>query len=144
MVSEQCKHKSIILDFKPEEERFSVTGNIYKFEQVILNLIKNSIDALEEKKHIYNTGFEMKILVRSFYKNNSIIVTVEDNGIGVSESNIEYIMHPFYTTKESGKGTGLGLSISYGIIKEMNGDIKIKSVPMNGTCIIITLPSNSN
>ncbi|ACF44031.1 PAS domain-containing protein [Pelodictyon phaeoclathratiforme] len=144
MVSEQCKHKSIILDFKAEEERFSVTGNIYKFEQVILNLIKNSIDALEEKKQIYNTGFEMKIFVRSFYKNNSIIVTVEDNGIGVSESNIEYIMHPFYTTKESGKGTGLGLSISYGIIKEMNGDIKIKSVPMNGTCIIITLPSNSN
>ena len=51
-------------------------------------------------------------------------------------------MHPFYTTKESGKGTGLGLSISYGIIKEMNGEIKIKSVPMNGTCVIITLPAN--
>ncbi len=140
MVSEQCKNHSIILDFKPEHERFTVTGNIYKFEQVILNLIRNSIDALEERKQISQSAFEMKILIRSFHDNGSVTVSVEDTGIGISEKNIEYIMHPFYTTKESGKGTGLGLSISYGIIKEMNGDIKIESKPMNGTCVHITLP----
>ncbi len=140
MVSEQCKHKMIILEFKPEQDRFSVTGNIYKFEQVVLNLIKNSMDALEEKKQISESAFEMKILIKSFYTNDSVTVSVEDNGIGISEKNIEYIMHPFYTTKESGKGTGLGLSISYGIIKEMNGDVKIRSTPMSGTCVIITLP----
>jgi PAS domain S-box-containing protein len=143
MVSEQCKNKSIFLDFKPEEERFLVSGNIFKFEQVIFNLIKNSIDALEEKKQISIAGFEMRILVKSFYKNGLITVTVDDNGIGVSDKHIEYIMHPFYTTKDSGKGTGLGLSISYGIIKEMNGNIKIKSIPMNGTCVVITLPKIS-
>ena len=140
MVSEQCKHRAITLDFKPEQERFPVTGNIYKFEQVMFNLIKNSMDALEEKKQLNIAPFEMKILIRSFFVNDSVVVSVEDNGIGVSEKNMEYIMHPFYTTKESGKGTGLGLSISYGIIKEMNGDIKIKSTPMRGTSIIITLP----
>ena len=140
MVSEQCKHRSIILDFKPEHERFSVTGNIYKFEQVMFNLVKNSMDALEEKKQLNIAPFEMKILIRSFYVNDSVVVSVEDNGIGISEKNLEYIMHPFYTTKESGKGTGLGLSISYGIIKEMNGDIKIKSTPMDRTSVIITLP----
>jgi PAS domain S-box-containing protein len=144
MVSEQCRHKSIILDFEPEQERFSVAGNIYKFEQVILNLIKNSIDALEEKKHLKTSEFEMKILIRSFYENNSILVSVEDNGIGISEKNLEYIMHPFYTTKESGKGTGLGLSISYGIIKEMNGDVNITSLPMRGTLVTITLPKMVN
>ena len=141
MVSEQCKHKAIILDFKPEEERLLATGNIYKFEQVILNLIKNSIDALEEKKQISKEEFKMKILVKSCYNNNTVTVVVEDNGIGISEKYIEYIMHPFYTTKESGKGTGLGLSISYGIIKEMNGDIKIRSNPVDGTTVIITLPA---
>ncbi len=140
MVSEQCKHRSITLDFKPEQERFPVTGNIYKFEQVMFNLVKNSMDALEEKKQLNIPPFEMKILIRSFYVNNSVVVSVEDNGIGISEKNMEYIMHPFYTTKESGKGTGLGLSISYGIIKEMNGEIRIKSTPMGGTTIIITLP----
>ena len=140
MVSEQCKHRSIILEFKHEEERFTVTGNIYKFEQVILNLIRNSIDAIEERKQISQSPFEMKIIIRSFHDNGSVTVSVEDTGIGISEKNIEYIMHPFYTTKESGKGTGLGLSISYGIIKEMNGDIKIESKPMNGTCVHITLP----
>ncbi len=143
MVSEQCKHRSITLDFKPEQERFPVTGNIYKFEQVMFNLIKNSMDALEEKKQLNASSFEMKILIRTFAVNNSVVVSVEDNGIGISEKNMEYIMHPFYTTKESGKGTGLGLSISYGIIKEMNGNIRIKSAPMSWTSVIITLPKTA-
>jgi len=143
MISEQCKHRSITLDFKPEQERFPVTGNIYKFEQVMFNLVKNSMDALEEKKQLNGVPFEMKILIRSFALNDSVVVSVEDNGIGISEKNMEYIMHPFYTTKESGKGTGLGLSISYGIIKEMNGTIRIKSAPMRGTTVIITLPKTA-
>jgi len=140
MISEQCKYRTITLDFKPEQERFAVTGNIYKIEQVLFNLVKNSMDALEEKKQLSAVPFEMKILIRSFALNDSVVVSVEDNGIGISEKNMEYIMHPFYTTKESGKGTGLGLSISYGIIKDMNGNIKIKSDPMRGTTVIITLP----
>ena len=145
MISEKCKNKFITLSFKEGEERLIVTGNIYKFEQVILNLIRNSIDALEEKKQInvqtLNTdGFEMKIQIHSYSLNDSVVVSVADNGIGIKENNIDYIMHPFYTTKESGKGTGLGLSISYGIIQEMNGDIKIKSDHINGTRVIITLP----
>ena len=140
MFTEQCKHRSIILDFKPEQERFTVTGNIYKFEQVMLNLIRNSIDALEEKKQITPSSFAMKILIRSFHENGLITVSVEDTGIGISAQHIDSIMHPFFTTKDPGKGTGLGLSISYGIIKEMNGDIKIKSTPMIGTTVVITLP----
>ena len=140
MLSEQCKHRLITLDFKPEQERFPVTGNIYKFEQVMFNLVKNSMDALEEKKQLEASPFEMKILIRTFAVGDSVVVSVEDNGIGISEKNIEYIMHPFYTTKESGKGTGLGLSISYGIIKEMNGNIRITSDPMRGTTVVITLP----
>jgi PAS domain S-box-containing protein len=143
MFAEQCKHKSILLDFKAKYDNLSVTGNMYNFEQVILNLIKNSIDALEEKKQHTDSGFEMKILVESRCENDSVIVSIEDNGIGISPENIEYIMHPFYTTKESGKGTGLGLSISYGIIKEMNGDIKIRSTLMQGTCVIISLPNKA-
>ena len=143
MISEQCKHRSITLDFKPEQERFPVTGNIYKFEQVMFNLVKNSMDALEEKKQLHAIPFEMKILIRSFALNDSVVVSVKDNGIGISEKNMEYIMHPFYTTKESGKGTGLGLSISYGIIKEMNGTIRINSAPMRGTTVIMTLPKTA-
>lgn len=144
LYSEQCKKKSILLQFIPEEDRFFATGNMYKFEQVILNLIKNSIDAIEEKKITLSDLFEMSIMIRSFHKEDNIIITIEDNGIGISEDKIEYVMQPFYTTKKSGKGTGLGLSISYGIIKEMNGSINFSSNQMQGTCVVISLPKIIN
>ena len=99
MVTEQCKSHGIILSFKPEQHRFPVTGNIYKFEQVILNLIKNSIDALEEKKQVREFPFEMKILVKSFYDNDLITITVEDTGIGIGEKNIESF--PFLTAPKN-------------------------------------------
>ncbi len=143
MITAQCKKRLITIDFKPEQDRISVIGNTYKFEQVILNLINNSIDALEEKKLKTNSDFTMTIKIRSFHENDTVTITIEDNGIGISNENIEYIMHPFFTTKESGKGSGLGLSISYGIIKEMQGDIKFKSSLMTGTCATISFPNPS-
>jgi len=140
MFTEQCKSKSITLFFKPEKENILVSGNIYKFEQVIANLIKNSIDAIQEKINSETSYIDRKINVNSYEIADTATITIEDNGIGISEKNIDYIMHPFFTTKDSGKGTGLGLSISHGIIKEMNGNIKILSDLKSGTKIIITLP----
>ena len=69
-----------------------------------------------------------------------VIISVEDNGIGISQKNIDYILQPFFTTKESGKGTGLGLSISSRIIKEMHGQLSITSTPMEGTTVELSLP----
>ncbi len=140
MFFEQCKHKSILLNFKAPQSTLFVVGNPYKYEQVVYNLITNSIDALEEKKQFSDSGFEMKILLELSCNQDKVIFSIEDNGIGIPPETIEYIMHPFYTTKNSGKGTGLGLSISYRIIKEMNGDIKVKSTLMKGTEVIITFP----
>ena len=63
---------------------------------------------------------------------------------GITENLKENIMNPFFSTKDEGKGTGLGLSICYGIIKEMNGTLKIESTPMKGTSVIITLPNKGH
>jgi PAS domain S-box-containing protein len=140
MVSMQCKSKSIKLKFQPNPDNASVTGNMYKFEEVILNLINNSVDALEEKRKKSTAAFDMQINIQSFNENDSVIISVDDNGIGISQENIEHIMHPFYTTKELSNGTGLGLSIGYRTIKEMNGTVSITSSPMNGACFTISFP----
>jgi signal transduction histidine kinase len=66
-------------------------------------------------------------------------VEIEDNGIGISDDDLDNVILPFYTTKDEGKGTGLGLSICYQIIREMGGTIDIISNISSGTKIIVDL-----
>jgi len=139
MIAEQFKYLAINLNLQLEENLPSIIGNTFKFEQVILNMLSNAKDALLEKKSKQTSGFEMFIAIRSFIEDQRLIVEIADNGTGISEDDIEHIMLPFYTTKDTGKGTGLGLSISYQIIKEMNGTIEIKGNAFLGTTFKIVL-----
>ena len=141
MLAEQFKHLGIKLDLKLDKQIPQLLGNTYKFEQVILNLLGNAKDAVIEKKSKQEESFKMRVGIRSYQENHSIIVEVTDNGIGISNDDFHNVMLPFYTTKDAGKGTGLGLSICYQIIKEMDGTIDITSDELNGTKIIITLDS---
>ena len=141
LTSRECTKKSIELTFHCDPEELPVKGNLYKMEQVILNLIRNSIDAIEEKRQQgIEPGTEMYIHLQAKRQKESVIISIADNGIGISRQNIDYILQPFFTTKESGKGTGLGLSISSGIIKEMHGQLNVTSTPMQGTTVQLSLP----
>jgi PAS domain S-box-containing protein len=139
MISEQFNHLAINLNLDLQDNLPSLTGNTYKFEQVILNLLSNAKDALLEKKSFLSEPYEMFIVVKSYQKNQQVVVEMIDNGIGISDDDIDNIMLPFYTTKDAGKGTGLGLSISYQIIKEMNGTIEIEKNSLNETIFRILL-----
>jgi PAS domain S-box-containing protein len=139
MIKEQFNHMGIDLNLQLDSEIPQLIGNTYKFEQVIVNLLANAKDALVEKKNLvaeYNT---MNIGIKSYKVNESIIVEINDDGIGISDEDLNNVMLPFYTTKEEGKGTGLGLSICYQIIKEMGGTIDIISNRMFGTKIKLEL-----
>jgi signal transduction histidine kinase len=140
MVSEQFKISGISLITGLNENLPMIKGNTYKFEQVILNLIINSKDALLEKKNLLNEAFPMFIKIRTWLDNQQIFIEVEDNGTGIKDEHMDKILQPFYTTKETGKGTGLGLSISYGLIREINGKIDIQSKVQEGTHIMVTIP----
>ncbi len=142
MVAEQFKHRAIdlVLDFDKNIQ--PIPGDIYKFEQVILNLVTNAKDAIEEKQKGNKTSGNKFVKICTRQDEKSIYVEVEDNGIGIKSAEIEKVLMPFYTTKDTGKGTGLGLSISYGIIREMQGTIVILSKRTVGTTIQITLPLN--
>ena len=139
MISEQFKHLAIKLNLQLDKNTPLIIGNSIKFEQVILNLLSNSKDALLEKKSKQSEHFDMFVVIKSFHENRCLIIEIADNGTGITEEDIEHIMLPFYTTKDTGKGTGLGLSISYQIIKEMNGTMEINNNIFYGTTFKITL-----
>lgn len=144
MVSEQFKHNGIHIMLNLDEALPSPLGNTYRFEQVILNLIINSKDALEEKKKLLEEDFSKVVEIRTHHDEQNILVEIKDNGAGIDQKDIDKVMLPFYSTKKEGSGTGLGLSISFGIIQEMNGKIEIQSERLQGTNIKITIPVDKN
>jgi signal transduction histidine kinase len=110
-----------------------------KLNQVIMNILTNSIQAIDNKGEIFIQTVSSDIVVK---------LIIKDNGRGMTPEVKKRIFDPFFTTKDVGKGTGLGLSISYGIIEQHNGNIDVLSEPGKGTEVILTLPirqtKNSN
>jgi len=109
-----------------------VFGNVGKLHQVFINILSNSIQAIEKDGEISITTYKQK---------NNIIIETSDTGVGISNINLTKITDPFYTTKDPGKGTGLGLSIAYSIIKDHSGTIEFQSLLNEGTIVKITLPN---
>jgi PAS domain S-box-containing protein len=110
-----------------------INCDIQKLNQVFMNVLINAVQAIEKQG---------TIKIKTYSKNNSVIVQISDTGKGISKEYIKKIFDPFFTTKEPGKGTGLGLSISYRIIKEHNGTIDVESEVGKGTTFTIILPIN--
>ena len=106
-----------------------------KINQVLMNVLTNSIQAIEGKGDIYIHTLSTEIGFK---------IVIKDNGTGMTPEVKEHIFEPFYTTKEVGKGTGLGLSISFGIIEQHKGQIDIISEPNKGTEFIISLPKTQS
>lgn len=106
-----------------------------QIQQVFLNLMLNSLDAMPD-------GGKLHISIKK--SDNFVEIILSDTGIGMDEAVLEKIFDPFFTTKPLGKGTGLGLSICYGIVKEHNGTIAVKSRKGEGTTFIIRLPIENN
>ena len=124
----------VIKEYPPELPQ--VSCNPIEIEQVLLNLIKNAIQAM------IGGGQEMPCLhIRVDVKDDMICVEVRDNGPGLTEEARTQVFDPFYSTKEVGAGTGLGLYVSYVIIHDKhNGTIQVDSKPGEGANFIVTLP----
>ena len=111
-----------------------VKGDAENLKQVFMNLIINA------GQSITNNG---SIIISTAFTEKNILVKVEDTGSGIEADIINKIFDPFFSTKPTGEGTGLGLSISYGIIKEHNGNITVKSRPGKGSLFRVELPAVS-
>ncbi|MCB9335607.1 MAG: GHKL domain-containing protein [Flavobacteriales bacterium] len=108
-----------------------------KLNQVFMNLINNSIQAIEENKSNITKGI---IAIETLEKEDSILILIADNGIGMNKDTQKKIFDPFFTTKKVGQGTGLGLSIVYTIIQNHQGKIEVQSNINEGCVFIIILP----
>lgn len=112
-----------------------VVGDANQLEQVLLNLVINAGQAINTAK----TSGTISISARKG-SDESVVITVEDDGPGVLPAQRHDIFEPFYTTKPAGQGTGLGLAISAGIIRAHGGDIWVEAGEEQGARFVITLP----
>jgi two-component system NtrC family sensor kinase len=110
--------------------------NPLHFEQVLLNVIINALDAIVAKEDDKENTIE---ITREF-KDEKIKIQVIDTGIGMEPDICRRAFESFFTTKEIGKGTGLGLYISYNLISEIDGTINLESEPGKGTTVTIQIP----
>ncbi len=112
--------------------------------RVLLNLFNNAFYAVNERKTRNSISYEPTVSVRTKKSENSVCITVSDNGNGILPKVLDKIFQPFFTTKPTGSGTGLGLSLSYDIIKAHNGEIKVETKEGEGTEFTIILPNKMN
>jgi signal transduction histidine kinase len=103
--------------------------------QAILNVIRNSVDAIEEHGH---GTLDMSISQSSNL--DMLRLTISDDGPGIKSEVIDSVFEPFFTTKNSGKGTGLGLAMCRRTMHENDGDIWVDSRYESGTRIVIEIP----
>lgn len=122
---------SVEITYEIQDEETFVFGDRIKFQQAILNIVKNGIEAMPE-------GGTLNISV--FRKGSTTVIEIHDTGIGMTTEQLNRLGEPYFSTKE--KGTGLGMMVSYRIIQTMDGTISVKSEQNKGTSFTLQFPVN--
>ncbi len=133
LISSQLPPGVEILSEIPEDLDIYLDGQ--KFQEVLLNLVLNAIQAMPQGTGLVN------ISAKKNYQD--IEITIEDDGCGIPSENLPNIFDPFFSTKEVGYGTGLGLSVAHGIVERHGGTITVKSKLGGGSVFTINLPLGS-
>ncbi|MFW5905966.1 MAG: sensor histidine kinase, partial [Desulfobia sp.] len=118
-------------------EEIRIEADKQKLQQALLNLIKNSIDAVGKHGKIWVSAH---VLLDSNSGEEEIELMVEDNGPGIEPDKLKKIFDPFYTTKDVGHGSGLGLYIVHDIVENHGGKMEVNSQAGQGTNFTIWLP----
>ena len=125
----QTNFNNIEVFYEEIDEPVIIKANDAQIKQVFINIIKNSIEAIDERGKI---NIHVRVL------ENEAVLMVADNGIGMDPERLERIGELFYSTKE--KGTGIGLAVCQKIIHRHNGEISFKSEKNKGTIVTIRIP----
>jgi len=128
-LKELCLSKGIEIATTIEAVTSIIFSDGEQLKQVFVNVIKNAIEATAPNKKLFISCTEI---------DHQFLITIRDQGVGISQERISHLFEPFYCIKEN--GTGLGLMVSYKIIKEHQGTIHIESETGVGTTVAISLP----
>ena len=136
--------KDATFNAKMETDFDESIGKVYVVPQemgrVVLNIITNAFHAVNERKKQETSNYSPTVHVKTNKVKRNIVISIRDNGKGISEEIKSKIFQPFFTTKPTGQGTGLGLSLSYDIVKSHNGNIDVVSELGKGTIFKISIP----
>ncbi|MGG4154469.1 ATP-binding protein [Peribacillus muralis] len=113
------------------DEAYYIVGESKKFQQSLFNIIKNGIESMSEGV----------LSLHVFHVAATIQIKIQDQGIGMSQEQIDRLGEPYFTTKNT--GTGLGMMVTYSVIKSMDGMIYVSSEQGKGTCFSLNLPIHS-
>ncbi len=141
--------ENIELEFAKSDKTWETRLDPSQFDQILVNLAVNARDAMPGGGKLVITTKNVVINEEQAKKKGDcipgdyVLMSVRDDGIGMSRDTQERIFEPFFTTKEAGKGTGLGLPTIFGIIKQNHGCIDLESEPGKGTCFKLYFPRNT-
>jgi signal transduction histidine kinase/DNA-binding response OmpR family regulator len=144
------KYKNVKVTVNIEEAMPTIHGSVSHLYKMIMNLVINAFEAMPNGgelivkvkcRHIEKLTCGFDNIEPGMY----VILTVSDNGLGIKKDDLKHLFEPFYTKKKMGSsGSGLGLAIVYGVIKDHNGYIDVRSKPDLGADFIIYLPIAQN
>jgi len=125
--------RSAVIVFRMDvtPENLEILADESQIEKVIINLVKNAVEAVSEVENKEVT------LLAARNEKDSVLIQVKDTGIGIPPENMEYVFTPFYTTKEN--GSGIGLSLSRQILRMNGGSITVSSIPGKETTFTIII-----
>ncbi|MCB1790023.1 MAG: PAS domain S-box protein [Gammaproteobacteria bacterium] len=136
MISHELKRHELAIERRLSEDELWVRVDSVQIEQVLINLLRNALDAMIEVP-----AAERRLVIESGVQPDGMVyVCVQDNGSGISSRNMEHLFDAFFSTKES--GMGMGLAISQTIINNHHGKIRADSWPGKGSVFTIELPPN--
>jgi two-component system NtrC family sensor kinase len=131
-LEKEASYRNITLNLDVPDSLPALVSDRGKLQQIFLNLINNAFQAV-------NDGGRIDIAAKVVDAEH-VVVSVSDNGCGISEENRQKIFDPFFSTKKRSGGTGLGLSISHGLVQRLGGQIAVESELGKGTTFTVTLP----
>ncbi|WP_391087735.1 ATP-binding protein [Vibrio sp. NH-UV-68] len=134
LLSAQFKAEQTELTLQLGDPLPEVELNPIQFEQVLINLITNALQAVTQQSH-------KQVVISTQQRDQQLCIYVDDNGPGIPFNQRAQLFEPFYTTKKN--GLGLGLSISQQIMQAMNGRLQVNESPLGGARFIISLPLNT-
>ena len=133
LVEHRCRQENVVFELQAGVDRPAVHGDAHEIQQVILNLLLNSLDAMEGR------GGTITASVRA--AGGRVHVLVVDDGPGMSEALLPRVFDPFFTEKSRPDASGLGMFISYSIVQNHGGSMRVASQPGAGFRVDIELPS---